>query len=246
MLVRWLKDLFANKNQQSRDRWVAQQLSALPPNSRLLDAGAGQQRYRQYCGHTVYVSQDFGAYDGAGDGTGLQTGSWDTSANHIVSDITNIPEPKHSFDAIVCTEVLEHLDDPVAALREFRRLLKPGGTLIMTAPFASLTHFAPYHFYSGFNRYFYETWLPRLGFQISEITPNGNFFDVLKQEILRLRSVAPSYCKRPTALLLGQKLLVYLLSLSLTYYSRRDTGSHELLCFGYHIKATTRSADQTT
>lgn len=39
-----------------------------------------------------------------------------------------------SFDAIICTEVLEHLPDPASLLRKFHKLLQPGGTLIVSVP----------------------------------------------------------------------------------------------------------------
>lgn len=95
----------------------------------------------------------FCRYEGAGDGKGLQTGKWDTSRVDLVCDISAIPELDASFDAILCSEVLEHVPDPSKALDEFARLLKPSGKLILTAPFASLVHFAPYHYCTGFSRY---------------------------------------------------------------------------------------------
>lgn len=98
-----------------------------------------------------YVAQDFAQYNGAGNSTGLQVGNWDQPSLDIISDITEIPEPDASFDAIMCVEVFEHLPEPIKAIQEFARLLKPNGHLILTAPFCSLTHFAPYHFYTGFN-----------------------------------------------------------------------------------------------
>jgi 2-polyprenyl-3-methyl-5-hydroxy-6-metoxy-1,4-benzoquinol methylase len=64
-----------------------------------------------------YVSQDFNKYNGMGDGKSLQMKNWDQSNIDIVSDISDIPEPDNSFDAIVCVEVFEHLPDPVAAIK---------------------------------------------------------------------------------------------------------------------------------
>ena len=147
-------------NQADRDVWIEKQLKALNDGVRILDAGAGEQKYKKYCSHLDYVSQDFGQYDGVGDSKGLQTEKWDQRSLDIICDITKIPQPDRSFDAILCLEVLEHLPEPILAIKEFNRILKSGGKLILTAPFCSLTHYSPYHFYSGFNSYFYKKHLP--------------------------------------------------------------------------------------
>ncbi len=42
--------------------------------------------------------------------------------------------PSASFDVVVCSDVIEHVDDPHAMLREIRRLLVPGGRLVITTP----------------------------------------------------------------------------------------------------------------
>ncbi len=49
-------------------------------------------------------------------------------------DATALPFPDDSFDAIVTSEVLEHIQDDVRALGEFARVLKPGGILAATVP----------------------------------------------------------------------------------------------------------------
>jgi len=174
---------FGLQNEFNRTSWIKKTLESLPEGKRILDAGAGELKYKQYCTHLDYVSQDFAQYDGLGDSVGLQRGIWDNSKLDIVSDITNIPETDESFDIIMCIEVFEHLPSPIDAIKEFSRLLKKDGILIITAPFASLTHFAPYHFYSGFNKYFYEKHLVDYGFEIKEIQRNGSFFEYLAQEI---------------------------------------------------------------
>lgn len=181
------------------------------------------------------MSQDFDQYDGTGDGNGLQTGSWDQTRLDIISDITAIPEPDASFDAIMCTEVFEHLPEPIGAIQEFSRLLKPDGILIITAPFCSLTHFAPYHFYSGFNRYFYEKHLKENGFEILEITENGNYFEYIAQEIRRIRSVSKQYAEDRPSLIETYALHVVLKMLE--RFSKKDKGSKSLLIFGFHIFA---------
>ena len=222
-------------NEAVREAWLEKVLKGIPAGSRILDAGAGELKYRRFCSHLNYVSQDFAQYDGKGDAKALQMGSWDQTRLDIVSDITAIPEPDASFDAIMCIEVLEHLPNPLLALGEFSRLLRPGGYLILTAPFCSLTHFAPYHFYSGFSRYFHETHLPASGFEIVELQHNGNFFDFLAQEVHRIKFMADRYTGRKVGVL--GKVLLQIFLLFLSGYSRKDCGSHEVLTFGSQVLA---------
>ncbi len=225
-------------NQASRETWLAQTLQTIPAGERILDAGAGERKYEYLCSHLNYVSQDFAKYDGRGDGKGLHMGSWDQKKLDIVSDITSIPEPDGSFGAIMCIEVFEHLPNPLSAIREFHRLLRKEGQLILTAPFCSLTHFAPYHFFSGFNRYFYETHLSALGFEIIDMQANGNFFEYLGQEMRRIPSVAERYAgNRPRP---WERLLTFFVLRMLERFSRKDTGSSEILHFGYHVSARKR------
>jgi len=52
----------------------------------------------------------------------------------LAADLQKIDLPDASFDAAVCAEVLEHLDDDAAALGELARMLRPGGLLLVTVP----------------------------------------------------------------------------------------------------------------
>lgn len=187
------KFLFNNLNDSNRAAWIAAKLKETPKGYRILDAGAGELRYKPYCAHLDYISQDFCQYDVKGDGTGLTQEKWDTSRIDIVCDITSIPLPNSSFDSILCTEVLEHVPEPTKALDEFDRLLKPNGRLILTAPFASWVHMAPYHFSSGFSRFWYVHHLEKRGFRIEELTPNGDWFAFFQQDLMSLGSFARKY-----------------------------------------------------
>jgi SAM-dependent methyltransferase len=46
----------------------------------------------------------------------------------------HLPLRSNSIDVIVATDILEHLDDDIAALQEFHRVLKPGGFAVITVP----------------------------------------------------------------------------------------------------------------
>jgi SAM-dependent methyltransferase len=60
--------------------------------------------------------------------------------NHDVveGDIEAMPFEAGAYGTVLCTEVLEHVPDPAAAIREFRRVLRPGGVLIGSVPARSL------------------------------------------------------------------------------------------------------------
>ena len=221
-------------NVSTREKWIEDTLRKIPAGSTILDAGAGECQFKKYCGHLKYIAQDFAQYQGDGN-VGLQTGSWDNSKLDIVSDILTIPLPDQSVDAIMCTEVLEHIPDPIGAIKEFSRLLKSGGYLLLTAPFASLTHFAPYHFSSGFSRFFYEKHLPENGFEITDLQFNGNFFEFLAQENRHIKMVAAKYADKKINII--QKIIIHLNIFLLQQLSKKDKGSSELLSYGIHVFA---------
>ena len=56
----------------------------------------------------------------------------------VVGDVENMPFADASFNTVVCTEVLEHVPHPDDALREIRRVLRGGGTLIGSVPARSM------------------------------------------------------------------------------------------------------------
>ncbi len=98
----------------------------------ILDIGAGDLRYKNLIEglNCKYISAEFC-----------------NEKVDIRCDAHNLPFKNESFDAILCSQVLEHLKNPFLAISEIERVLKIKGKLILTVPMSIYIHEAPYDFY---------------------------------------------------------------------------------------------------
>ncbi len=179
LLSRIKSSAIFNFNVVNRDAWIARQAELLPEGSRVLDAGAGSCPYRACFAHCEYKAQDFASLNGE------QLSGGEYGQIDYVCDITSIPVPDASFDAILCSEVLEHLPQPIKVIREFARILKPGGKIIITAPLGSGIHQDPYHYYGGYTPFWYEQFLSESGFGSICVEENAGSLRSCAQESLR-------------------------------------------------------------
>jgi SAM-dependent methyltransferase len=123
-------------------RFLAPRLACM--HGRVLDVGCGEMPFR-------FLLPDDARYTGL-DVTGSGEFGMRQHDEVIAFDGVRIPFPDASFDHVICTEVLEHAEDPVALIGEMHRVLRPGGTIAVTVPFAARVHHAP-HDYHRFTRF---------------------------------------------------------------------------------------------
>lgn len=182
-------------NERYRNEWVWRMLSKYRPQSqdpRLLDVGAGDSPYRELAvglGYT-YTSHDFGGYVPSNLANGLQNSSWNYASHDFNCDILEIPETAVA-DVVLCTEVLEHVPDPVRAFQRMASLVRPSGALIVTVPFISLMHQAPFWFQSGLSPYWFVHWAERNELELRELEVQGDYIDLMAQEVGRLLTFRP-------------------------------------------------------
>jgi SAM-dependent methyltransferase len=135
------------------------------PGQRLLDAGAGEGQYRAYFSHLRYSGVDLAV----GDAT------WDYSGLDVVGDLARLPFGDAIFDAAICLEVLEHLPEPLLALQELHRILRPGGRLYFSVPMSWHQHQKPHDYYR-FTSFGLRYLLDRAGFEVNQLRPTGGYF----------------------------------------------------------------------
>lgn len=132
-----------------------------------------------------YKSQDFNLYQASSSDPGNHTANWGYAKHDFICDILDIPEHVNA-DITFCSEVLEHVPNTVLALKKLVSSTTSGGIIIVTVPFISLMHQAPYWFQSGLSPFWFEHWAKEFELEIVEITVQGDYVDLVRQDFSRL------------------------------------------------------------
>lgn len=137
------------------------------PSFRVLDAGAGSAPYADLFAHVTYETADYAGTDGK-------------DYRHIDyrCDIVDIPVENSRFDLVWCSQTLEHCREPLAVLREFHRVLQPGGEAWLTAPFFYEEHEKPWDFWR-FTQFGWQHLAEEAGFEVVEIERMEGFYAML-------------------------------------------------------------------
>jgi SAM-dependent methyltransferase len=141
-----------------------------------LDVGCGQRPYEEsfFSGASYYIGIDYIS---------------ERSRPDVIASALQIPFLDRTFDTVVSTEVLEHVSNPLGALGEMRRVLKPGGTLVLSTPLYWPRHEEPHDFY----RYPYDGLLylvKESGLELNRLFSRGRSYAYLGQALQHVHPVA--------------------------------------------------------
>jgi SAM-dependent methyltransferase len=113
---------------------------------RLLDVGCGPKPYYPFFAEQAseYVGVDV----------------VENPAAELRGPVEDLPVEDGSFDVVLCTQVLEHCDDPAQAVRELRRVTAPGGRVLASTHGVQVYHPSPQDYWrwthTGLQRLFHE------------------------------------------------------------------------------------------
>jgi SAM-dependent methyltransferase len=135
---------------------------------RVVDLGCGDMPFKAYILKTAdeYIGVDW------------LNSEHDQSNVDVFADLTKrLPFKEDYADTVVSFQVMEHLPEPAFFLSECFRILKPGGSLLITVPFMWHVHEKPYDYFR-YTRYGLEYLLGKSGFVDIKIDENTGFWQM--------------------------------------------------------------------
>ena len=181
--VFWLRCFF-DLQLASIVKYLKPALRSLSGN--LLDVGTGESPWKYWLpanvvfkGLDIYSSSKFGMKSCRDD--------------VVYYDGVSFPFVNSTFDCVLCIEVLEHAENPDFLISEISRVIKPGGKLLLTAPWSARLHHLPYD-YQRFSKNKIFSILSKNGFNDIEITERSSDIGSIanKLTVLAYRLIRPN------------------------------------------------------
>jgi len=146
----------------------------------LLDVGCGEKPYESiFAPHvTSYVGIEH-------EGTFAETNASAATRSQkpdLYYDGAELPFAAASFDTVLNVQVLEHTPEPQRLLNEMARVLRPGGTLILCAPFSFRLHEEP-HDYFRYTPHGLRAMCAEAGLRVDEVKSQGSLWSVLGHKL---------------------------------------------------------------
>ncbi len=213
---------------------ISRDLKALLPKVKgdVLDVGCGIQPFRR-----MFSAE--ARYQGIDTANSKPHFGYETPDTIYYSGST-WPVKNESVDFILCTETLEHVDEPLIFLKQAARVLRPGGKMVATIPFAVRWHFIPYDYWrytpSGLNNL-----LTQAGFNQVKIYARGNQLTVACYKVMAflfvlLAPTSPNFIVKNFSRLLGI-LGLPLLAFAVLLGNLSSFKDGSVDCLGYTVMA---------
>ncbi len=155
--------------QDNYTRFIDEKILEISKTHRVLDIGGGERfqkwlgKYQPLFQSCEYQTMDYDSHSGA----------------DVVGDIHAIPLADNSVDSIICHCVLEHVEDPIRAVKELYRILQPGGMVFVHVPSIYPYHARKGH-YPDYWRFFDDTLVMLFkDFSHVEMVKRGGYFKAL-------------------------------------------------------------------
>jgi SAM-dependent methyltransferase len=140
---------------------------------RVLDLGCGSKPYQELLGARAvrWIGLDYGStYSGR-------------SAADVFGSGLQMPFATATFDTILCTQVLEHVSQPAMLLCEARRVLRPGGHIVATAPQTNPLHEEPRDYFR-YTCYGLRALMEGAGLEVDDVRPLGGAIATVGQMVV--------------------------------------------------------------
>ncbi len=186
----------------------------------VLDVGCGSQPYRDLATpDTRWIGVDFAvAWSGR---TEVQ----------LVGSAEALPVRSGTADAVISTQVIEHLPHPWLFFSEAARILRPGGHLVVSAPHAQWLHEEPHDYYR-FTKYGMAQLARDAGLEVEDVIPLGGavaLVGFLTATHIPTRGVSPRHLWMRTRKLLQRMINAMAGFLDARFYSQSDTTGNVLI-----------------
>jgi SAM-dependent methyltransferase len=172
----------------------------------IADLGCGFKPYQRYFKKARHVGLDYPS-----TALAVQSGRAD-----LFGDLTDLPFKTACLDGVLCTQVLEHIAEPSRALSEIHRVLKPGGILLLSAPFFYPLHDEPHDYYR-FSHHGLNHLLTSADLEMTEITHQGGYIAMAGEflNLFLLHKMSNLTSKGGARLVLGLILTPFILVFAL-------------------------------